>query len=196
MNKFLLTQSLLSAWNWSYKTEDGQESFLKTLNREPIRPNKAMLDGQHFENMVYAYCEGANLDPRHQWATGIQGVARHIHGAQYQVKLSKTIVIDNVEFVLYGILDALKAGTVYDVKFSAKHKPGKYLDSPQHPMYLEICPAAHNFVYLASNGEDVTTENYAREDTPSIISEIKQFMKFLDNNNLTDTYCEKWKSKY
>ena len=34
MGRFLITQSLLSSWLWSYKLENGYEDFLKTLRRE------------------------------------------------------------------------------------------------------------------------------------------------------------------
>lgn len=196
MNKFLITQSLLSSWGWSFKLDNGFESFLKTLNREPIQKTQPMLDGIQFENMIAAYAEGAPLDESHKWAQGIKGVGDIVKNAALQVRLSKNVVIDNVEFVLYGILDGLECGTIYDIKFSKTYKHGKYLDSPQHPMYFEICPGANRFVYVISNGKDVFQEEYRKDNTEPIESEIRQFMKYLDEHNLTDIYCEKWRSKY
>ena len=42
--RFLITQSLISSWQWGLKLENGYEDFLKTLRREPIQQNKAMLE--------------------------------------------------------------------------------------------------------------------------------------------------------
>ena len=195
-NKFLITQTLLSSWNWSYKLEDGYEDFLKTLNKEAMQPNQAMLDGQQFENMVYAHCEGATLDEEHKWAEGIRKVSEIVKNGAYQVKLSKPLIIDNVEFLLYGIFDVLKEGQIYDIKFSKTYSFGKYLDSPQHSMYFELCPEVNKFTYLISDGKELYKERYERYDTKPIELEIKQFMKFLDERNLVDIYCQKWKSKY
>ena len=195
-NRFLLTQSLLSSWNWVFKVESGYEDFLKTLKRERTPPTKAMLDGIKFENLVAAYLDGAPLDEGHEWHKGITEVADTLKNSVLQVKLSKRITIDGVEFVLYGILDALKAGVVYDTKFSKTYKYGKYLDSPQHPMYLELCPEASEFTYIISNGKDVYMETYGRQDTPPIKDEIHLFMKYLDEHRLTDLYCANWRSQY
>lgn len=169
---------------------------MRTLNREPIQPNSAMLDGQKFENMVTAYIEGAPLDQEHEWSHVIQNVGNELKGAALQVKLNKTMIIQGVEFVLYGVLDGLKAGRIYDTKFSKTYKFGKYLDSPQHPMYFEICPEANDFEYVITDGREVFRETYRREEVVPIEREIIQFMSYLDTHNLTDIYCEKWKSKY
>lgn len=169
---------------------------MKTLRREGMQKTKAMLDGQHFENMVTAYTEGAPLDLGHEWAPGIQLVGDIVHDAALQVKLSKQVVINNVEFLLYGILDALKAGTIYDIKFSKTYKRGKYLESPQHPMYFELCSEAREFTYLVSNGSELFTETYRRDNTQSIRQEVSEFMAYLDACDLTDVYCAHWRSKY
>lgn len=66
-SKLLLTQSLLSSWLYQYGAYDPQkahEDFLRVLRREPTQPNKAMLDGIQFENMVTACCEGTRPGTR------------------------------------------------------------------------------------------------------------------------------------
>lgn len=195
-NKFLITQTLLQSWNYIYIKDSGYEDFLNTLQRKPIPPNQAMLDGRQFENMVSAYCNGAVLDEKHKWAKVIKEVGEIVKGSAFQVKLSKDVNINGVDFVLYGILDNLKCGEIIDTKFSKTYKMNKYLESPQHPMYFELCPEADKFTYLISNGKDVFKETYLRENTKSIITEIKLFMDFLDKNNLVRTYAELWKSKF
>lgn len=195
-NKFLITQSLLGAWGWLYKLDDGYADFMKTLRREPVPPNNAMLDGRQFENMVTAYCEGNSPKDGHKWEAGIRGVGDLVCDGAFQVKLSKGVVIDNIEFVLYGILDVLKCGVIWDIKFSKTYHVGKYLDSPQHPMYFALCPEAREFTYIISNGRDVCRERYFPADTPPIEEEIRRFMQFLDRYDLVDTYCENWRSKY
>lgn len=195
-NKFLITQTLLSSYGWAFKTENGYNDFLKTLRRTRTPQNQAMLDGIHFENLVTAYAGGAMPEEKHKWHDGILGVGDIVRGGAFQVKLARDVTVNNVKFVLYGILDNLKCGTVYDIKFSKTYHIGKYLDSPQHPMYLELCPEAKKFVYIISNGKDVYKEEYLRENVPSIIPEISEFMDFLDKHNLVRIYTENWQSKY
>ena len=66
-----------------------------------------------------------------------------------------------------SILDALKAGTIYDVKYLNKSMGSaelawKYLESAQHPAYFYIVPEAHEFKYLVSDGKDLYIEQYPR----------------------------------
>ena len=133
-NKFLLTQSLLSSWQYALKGGEMDE-FLSALRREKKPQSKAMLDGIRFENVVHAVSEGVDIGPEQEWYKPIVEICKIITQGQYQVKASRPLVMDNVEFVCFGILDFLKAGVIYDTKFSRTYRVGKYLDSPQHPMY-------------------------------------------------------------
>ena len=56
MDRYLITQSLLSSWGylfdcWEGSEEDAMASFLQSLNREKSEPTQAMLDGTAFENL-------------------------------------------------------------------------------------------------------------------------------------------------
>ena len=192
----LITQSLLSSWLYVYKTNDGYEKFVDSLHRKKQTPTKAMLDGIRFESMVNAVCNGQPMDKAHKWTKGIEQVVPIVKGAQQQVKVSKNVEIDGIKFVLYGILDFLKSGTIYDTKFSKTYVLNKYLESPQHPMYFELVPEAKRFEYVICDGSWVYREGYDREDTEPISLTIKNFMKFLDKYNLVKTYYENWRSKY
>lgn len=194
--KYLITQSLLSSWLYIYKSEDGFESFLKTLSKEPIQPSTAMLDGNRFENLVSAVNKGNPLGLSHEWYDGIMQTAKILKGSAEQVKLSTEIIIDDITLVLYGVLDNLKAGVIYDTKMSKSYHFGKFYDSPQHPMYFKLCPEAYKFTYIVFNGKDVFTETYYPYDTAPIEGYIKSFIKFLNRMNLMNIFKEKWISKY
>lgn len=61
--RYLITQSLLSAWLYQYNCAEGyeesaREEFLKTLRREPCEQNELMLRGISFENAVYEMIRG------------------------------------------------------------------------------------------------------------------------------------------
>lgn len=196
--KYLITHSLLNAWQYQYAAEDtdrAHEDFMATLERTPVKPNKAMLEGRHFENMVTAHACGAPLDPKHKWAAGIRDTANIVRGGQFQVALYREKRIKGVDFLLYGRLDVLKAGTIYDTKFSHSYEVGKYADSPQHPMYFALCPEARRFVYIVSDGSEVCREEYRPEDCQPIDGIIINFMRYLQDTNLTKTYFEKWKAR-
>lgn len=194
-NKFLLTQSLLSSWQYALKGGEWDE-FLSTLRREKKPQSKAMLDGIRFENMVHAVSEGAEIGPEQEWYRPVLEICEIISQGQYQVKASRPLVVDDVEFVCYGILDFLKAGVIYDTKFSKTYRVGKYLDSPQHPMYFYLCPEVRRFEYIISDGNYVYREVYLPEDTEPIEKTIRQFMAWLDKTNLVGLYCQNWRSKY
>lgn len=196
MNRFLITQSLLSNWLWLYKTDDRYEDFIKSLNREPIQQTTAMLDGNRFENVLCATLNGATIDQTHEWYKPIMELYPILHGAQQQVAVSKNIVIDGTEYVLYGVLDFLKEGIIYDTKYSKTYSVGKYLDSPQHPMYLALVPEAREFQYKICDSKYIYTETYRHDEVEPIEQTIKHFIQFLKEQKLTNIYRKKWRSKY
>lgn len=195
-DKFLITQTLLSSWQYALKAEKGFEDFLKTLKKEPIQQTKAMLDGIHFENVLNATLKGAKLEPTHEWYKPIMELQPILKGSQQQVSASRDITVNGINFVCYGKLDFLKAGVIYDTKFSKTYRVGKYLDSPQHPMYFFLVPEASEFKYLVCDGKDVYTERYFSEDCEPIDKTIKHFVGFLQRTNLLEIFFDKWRSLY
>lgn len=189
-----MTASLLNAWLYSY-SDEGFKDFLKVLNREPTTPNKAMLDGIQFENMVSAWNKGFPAEQTHKWFNCIKTCADILKGSQEQVKVYKDYKCDGINFLLYGKLDNLKRSIIYDTKFSASYRYGKYVNSPQHPMYFELVPEAGKFIYLIADGKDVYKEEYRAFDFTPIDVYIKQFIRFLKQKGLTNIYYDKWKTK-
>lgn len=205
MAKYLITQSLLSAWNYVYDCfegceEDAMASFLSTLRREEIEQTDAMKNGIEFEQNVYARASGQTLPPHPKWEYGIEAVAGLLKGAQFQVRAQREIEVCGMTFLVYGILDALRAGTIFDVKFKSKSfgsldLAGDYLDSPQHPFYFYLVPEAREFLYLVSDGADLYIERYTPEETPSAESLIAPFVDYLNSSGLMAEYKEHWRAK-
>jgi len=151
-----------------------------------------MQNGIDFENCVYAEAAGRPRGPHAKWEDGIQAVANQIRGAQTQVKASMEIEAGGEKLLLYGILDALKAGVIYDVKFSKSYEAGKYLNSAQHPAYFRLIPEAYEFRYLISDGTCLYTEVYRRVPTRPIEGIIAEFLESLRCMGYMETYREKW----
>lgn len=204
MKRYLVTQSLLSAWGYTFDCYEGNEEearreFLRVLNREPGEATQAMLNGIAFENAVYASAAGQDRPLIDRWESGIQQVAQILQGATFQVRATRGILVDGDIYIVHGVLDALKAGTIYDVKFSSKSfnsvdLPGKYLESPQHPAYFYLVPEAEEFKYLVSDGEEIYIESYRREDTREIGEIIAEFVQSLRMDGLLELYREKWRA--
>ena len=202
---FLMTHSLLSSWLYCMKedpfadatTEDtSKEDFLRVLRREPTPTTDAMQNGIDFEDMVTAILQNQPTDPKKSaWLEAAQLVAAIIDGAKLQYVAKSTVRINRIELLLYGRLDAMKAGKIYDIKFSKSYDRGKYVDSTQHPMYLELVPEATDFTYLVSNGTEVWTERYRRDETPSIFPTIHSFLVWLENTGLMQEYLYHWGAK-
>lgn len=222
MPRYLITQSLLSAWLYCYNCfegfeEDAFQSFLDTLNRVPSEQNEAMKAGSDFEALAYQIADGEFGPFRQQLSfegmaepealverknfpktyPGACEVAKYIKGGQYQVRLQRELQMNGMTFLVYGVLDCLKAGEIFDIKFKTKsfgslELAGSYLESPQHSAYFYICPEAYKFTYLVSDGNDLYTEVYTPEMCRPIGEIISAFVQFLYDTNLLDTYKEKW----
>lgn len=204
MMRFLITQSLLASWGYIYDCwEDGQDKalsdFILTLNREKSPPTAAMQSGIDFEGAVYAEAAGRPRVTMRGCENGIHQIAEILRGAQTQVRVSRDINVGGVDFLVYGVLDALKAGIIYDVKYKTKSfgsldLAGSYLNSPQHPAYLYMVPEAREFQYLVSDGEDLYIETYTRKETRDIGEIIAEFYDYLAVQGLIELYQEKWRA--
>lgn len=206
--RYLITQSLLSAWNYVHTCfpgceEDAMASFLHTLRKEPDDISAEQLEkiqkGIAFESAVYATAMGRTRDPRPEWERGIEEVASLVKGAQFQVKVQRPLHLNGMDFLVYGILDALQAGVISDIKFKNKSfgsldLAGEFFDSPQHPVYFYLVPEAHLFRYLVSDGTDIYIEQYTPDETVRLESLLAEFMEFLSSAGLMEIYQQHWQA--
>ena len=193
-SKVRITKTLLDAWLWSYKREDGWDDFLSTLNRERKPPTKAMLDGTRYENVLNSVLLGEQIPEDHEWKFPITDMAEELHGASQQVVLFQECVVDGQPFLLHGVLDYLRAGHIWDCKFTKNYHLNKYYwdGTAQTSMYFALVPEAYDFTYIISDGTWVYRERYPREIVPPIDNYIKNFMKFLKQHGLWEVYAEIW----
>ena len=191
--KTRIRQSLLSAWEWSFKKDEGYEEFLQALRREKKPPTQAMLDGIRFENCLNSVLNGEHLPEDHEWYYPITEMARELDGAQQQVNLYQDVEVGGQPVLLHGVLDYLREGHIWDCKFSKTYHLNKYLASPQTPMYLALVPEAKDFTYIICDGKYVYRERYPRDIVPDIRDTINQFYKYLQKHNLWEIYEEHWR---
>ena len=201
--RFMVTHSLLNSWSYALKENpfedmtserDPMADFMRTLRREPITPNQAMQNGIDFEDLVTAITKGGG-DTSHRWYEAARTVATQIQGAQLQHRANRTIRVGDKNIFLYGRIDALKAGIIYDIKYTSNYDAGKFIDYTQHPMYLALLPEAYGFTYLVSNGTNVWPEHYRRDETPDILPTIQHFFTWLDSQGLTQVYLDNWEAR-
>lgn len=200
---YLITPSLLNSWGYIYncidnvreaqsdtmcledkqakRQKEAYESFLKTLNREHIEANKYMLEGIKFEQDCY---------------DGKTCFSDTIKGGAYQIVGMKHVEVDGIKFLMYGRLDVLKSGIVYDIKRVARYELPKYAKSYQHRFYLDLFPRAYKFEYLIYDGYNEHHEIYYREDTEPTVNVISRFIHWLKEHDLLDIYFDKWESKH
>lgn len=192
-SKVRITQSLLSAWEWSFKTDDGWDDFINSLNREKKQPTQAMLDGIRFENCLNNVLKGEPIYQDNEWYSVLVEMSCELQGAQQQVSLFQDCEVDGQPFLLHGVLDYLREGHIWDCKFSKTYHLNKYLTSPQTPMYMALVPEARDFTYIISDGKYVYREKYPRDIVPPIEPTIYNFMQYLKKHGLWEVYCEKWR---
>lgn len=200
--RYLITHSLLTSWLYTMRENpyedatsesDPMGEFMATLRREPTPTTEAMQNGIRFENLVTAIING-NADPSEQWYSAAEKVARRCAGGILQYKAKKALMVGDMELLLYGRLDCLKAGEIIDIKFSKGYDPGKYFSSTQHPAYFELIPEADRFTYLVSNGSTVWPETYRRDEASDIRLVIADFFDWLRAVDLMSVYQEYWKA--
>ena len=203
MARYLMTHSLLSSWLYAMKSspyedatteKDPYEEFLKVLRREPTETTETMRNGIEFEDLVTQIAGEDDADTEHKWYGAASKAARVVRGSICQYKAKKEIQVSGISVLLYGRIDFLKAGKVIDTKFSKSYERGKYFDSTQHPAYLKLVPEADEFIYLVSNGTEVWTESYRREETPDIEPIIADFFDFLSAKDLMEVYKKHWEA--
>lgn len=201
-NRLLITHSLLDSWNYVYKATDewrdsAYSNFLQTLNRVGVTPTQAMLNGREFERLVSDVVNNKEADYSHKWIDGATEIADIVREdcSLEQVKLYKDITVNNVNYLLYGILDWLGCGAIYDVKFKeniSNYGVGSYFDNTQHRMYFALADGAVRFEYLISNGKKVYRESYRRYECRPIEQTISDFERCLRCCNLWGVYTDKW----
>lgn len=201
--RYLITHTLLGAWQYAMSEDpyadatterDPMEDFMKVLRREPREATEAMQNGLDFEALCYRLARGINetTNKDDKWYDAASQIAETIRGGAIQYKAKTTLTVSGTELLLFGVLDVLKAGTIYDIKFTKNYDRGKFFDSTQHPAYFELVPEAREFTYLVSNGSAVFTETYRREETRSIVPTIADFFSWLDAAGLMWYYQQKW----
>jgi hypothetical protein len=200
MTKYLITSSLLNSYQYYVQDEykspaDSRADFLRTLSRERFEPNEAMQKGIEFEDDVKFAAEiyEANYDID----SVIDAIAEIVRGGLWQQTCKKDLQVGNNTFLLYGRMDVVKRGTIYDIKFTSNYELGKFLDSSQHLIYL-YCTELPNFQYLISDGKDYWVEDYFNnlEIEDKIKSKINDFMSYLENDKeAKELFLTKWESK-
>ena len=195
MAKYYITPTLLNSWQYNIKNGT-LEDLIKVLNKEQFEPTESILKGFEYEKYMQENFE-------------------ETLGGAYQVKVSK----EYGDYLLYGIIDCLKGGIIYDYKYTKNYEVGKFFNNHQTLMYLEMVPEAKKMVYLITNkfeqkahisvpidNENVTTvettveifrEEYTKDMFPETMNSIlHKFEQWLKQYNLFDLYKEKWKCKY
>lgn len=194
MAKYYITPTLLNSWQYNIN-KGTLENFIKVLNKEQFEITENIQKGFEYE----AYMQ--------------ENYKETLNGA-YQVKVSK----EYGDYLLYGIIDCLKGGIIYDYKYTANYEVGKFFNNHQTLMYLEMVPEAKKMIYLITNkfdkGEypdiefkstekvvyevgEIFKEEYTKDLFPETIeSVLHKFIEWLKAYNLYDLYTEKWKCKH
>lgn len=191
--KYYITASLLNSWQYNLN-RGTLEDFIKVLNKEEFEPTESILKGFAFERYMQ------------------ENYKETLDGA-YQVKLSK----ECGDYLLYGIVDCLKGGIIYDYKYSGSYEVGKFYNNYQTAMYLALVPEAKKMVYLITNKYDETEypdadfqsvakidykvgdlfrEEYERDAIVEPIEiTVNKFINWLKQMDLYTLFTEKWGCK-
>lgn len=196
---YRLTHTLLESWRRATDPEADESafaSFLDTLERKKKPKSAAMKTGIEFESAVNQYIRNEPVILEDEKAMkAMTQFGNRLRGAQLQVRAETPVEIDRIPFLLVGVADALHAGIISDIKRPTRYEYGKYFDSTQHPMYMELFPEAMRFDYLIFDGAYCYREQYRRGDFQPIHDTIRAFARYLNDADLMDTYKKFWEEK-
>ena len=196
---YRLTHTLLESWRRATDPEADETafaSFLDTLERKKRPKTAAIQTGIAFEEAVNAYVRSKQVDIEDErMLKAVVGFGNRLRGALLQVRAEKPVVIAKIPFLLVGVADALHAGILSDIKRPMRYEYGKYQQSTQHPMYMELFPEAIRFDYLIFDGAYCYREQYRRGDFAPIQDTIRAFVRYLNDADLMETYKKYWEEK-
>lgn len=185
INSFLITPSLINSIN--YYIQNNLETnllskIISILKREAQPITEQISAGISYEDSTYKGCTNAS---------------KYVEGGAYQIAKKKFIEVDGVSYLIYGRIDFLKAGTIYDVKYTSSYTRPKYYHNTQTSIYLYLFDSAIRFTYLIADGYENTIyqETYYRDEVPSVYSIVKDFISLLKKLNLYNLYLENWRTK-
>ena len=197
--RYKMTHSLLEQWRRATDSEADEgayEAFLAALERRPRERTPAMQAGVNFEDAVNRYVDelpqDAGLTWRQQDIRAITSFGNTVRRGVKQVRRELPTTIEGLPLLLVGVADYVQAGILYDIKRVQRYEYGKYAQSTQHPMYLELFPEATRFDYLIYDGAYCYREQYRRGDYPPIRWDISCFFRYLRNADLLETYKSNW----
>ena len=196
---YRLTHTLLESWRRATDPEADETafaSFLDMLERKKKPKSATMKTGIEFESAVNQYIRNEPVVIEDEKAMkAMTQFGNRLRGAQLQVRAETPVEIDRIPFLLVGVADALHAGIISDIKRPMRYEYGKYFDSTQHPMYMELFPEALRFDYLIFDGSYCYREQYRRGDFQPIHDTIRAFARYLNDADLMDTYKKFWEEK-
>lgn len=160
-----------------------QKDFLSYLNREEQEKTEAQLFGIDFEKKVHA--------------GEIPEFSSLVSSCCYQVGKGVKKEIKGINFYLYGIVDFIGGGKIYDIKTTQNYERGKYFKEYQHEFYLTLFPTANEMIYLIYDRKQdlYFKENYFKGQGENIENVIINFYNYILTNNLLETYKKNWEVK-
>ena len=103
-NSYLITPSLINNIKYLVSLENIDYDKIKSvLKREPQETSEAMQSGIIYEE---------------ETLKGKTNASEIVCGGAYQVARSKIIEVDEINYMIYGRIDFLKAGVIYDINLS------------------------------------------------------------------------------
>jgi hypothetical protein len=157
-----------------------------------------------FEKHVYETLSNPDVDiDNMRCSNEYKQVLRRCKGGQFQVKNKNYIIVDNKEYCLYGKEDVTFPDKILDIKTTYNFRPGKYLTSYQHKIYLYNTKKL-KFRYIVVVFKDETSNKIDRiEEIPIniremdlkayydlIVKKIREIEQFFNDNQEFKTLYE------
>jgi hypothetical protein len=209
MKSRLITTSLIDKIEWFKKCpptwkERAYQDLQNQLKRDYPPSNDIQQRGFDLENAVQVVALANNVDGV-KASDYFKQLAGECLGAEFQKKVKRYVKIDDVEYCLYGRIDAWFPDIIKDIKSTGNYKgESYYLSTFQHRLYCFITRIP-KFRYLVAEFveeqkqiADLHIVDWTMKDPKQVEDEIKdkinQVMMFLQQQQdlwkaYNETFC-------
>ena len=187
----LITPSLISSVDF-YQTcppswkRSAYDSLRRMLSRASWEPTTPIIKGLKFENVVYDSLEGKIQLKTH--TENFQKFLDICKGGNFQHKSKQNVIIDDLEYCLYGKLDVYfppseeyGKGHIIDIKTTKKFASSKYLKTWQHIIYC-LNTQIPTFDYLVGVWEEPDSlTDYRLKSVHEVKYKVEDFDKIRED---------------
>jgi hypothetical protein len=174
------------AFHKKFPTEEKTAEFFDKLNRKPTQITPQIQKGIDFNNLVDSYINGKGVvPPTNKLEVIASDIARIISldgPVEIQKYIEGTILVDGATVKLYGFVDYLTPGRIWELKTTAKYRPFFLSDRWQRFFYMYCLPRVPKFTFITTDFNKHYLCEFNSSDQDKLVEGLRDFIGFIEKN--------------